>query len=89
MVSTYKIVLVRRHVTKLDPAFAATTEQLWIETSEGPHGTLEKLIVKAKRIGSEPSSHSAAHPVPHPVVCHQPANAGGVVSPEGLEPSTR
>lgn len=70
VVSTYEIVMVRRHVTKLDPAFAATTEQLWIQTSEGPHGTLEKLIVKAKRIGSQPSSHSAAHPVPHPVVCH-------------------
>jgi sortase (surface protein transpeptidase) len=70
VVSTYKVVMVRRRVTKLDPAFTATTEQLWIETSEGPHGTLEKLIVKAKRIGSEPSSHSAAHPAPHPVVCH-------------------
>ncbi len=70
VVSTYRIVMVRRHVTKLDPAFAATTEQLWIQTSEGPRGTIPKLIVKAKRTGSQPSSHSAAHPTPHPVVCH-------------------
>jgi hypothetical protein len=69
VVSTYVIVMVRRHVTSLDPAFAATTEQLWIQTSEGPRGTVGKLIVKAKRSGSQPSSHAAAHPAPHPVVC--------------------
>ncbi|MGZ8515054.1 MAG: hypothetical protein ACXWXA_08420 [Candidatus Limnocylindrales bacterium] len=70
VLSTYRIVMVRRHVATLNTAFTATTEQLWVETSEGPRGTREKLLVKAKRIGSEPSSHSAAHPVPHILVCH-------------------
>jgi hypothetical protein len=69
LLSTYKIVRVRRHVTTLDGAFTATTEQLWVETSEGPRGTHEKLILVAKRIGSVPSSHAAAHPTPHPIAC--------------------
>jgi hypothetical protein len=70
VMSTYIVVFVRRHVTTLDAAFAATTEQLWVQTSEGPHGTVGKLVIKAKRIGSKPASHAAAHPAPHPVVCH-------------------
>jgi hypothetical protein len=62
LLSTYKIVRVRRHVTSLDGAFTATTERLWVDTSEGPRGTHEKLILVASRIGSVPSSHAAAHP---------------------------
>jgi hypothetical protein len=69
LVSTYKIVKVRRHVTTLDGVFAAATEQLWVETSEGPRGSRGKLIVVAKRVGSQPATHSAAHPAPHPLVC--------------------
>ncbi len=69
IVSTYKIVRVRRHVTTLVGVFSATTEQLWVQTSEGPHGTRQKLIVVARRIGSAPSTHAAAHPAPHPLNC--------------------
>jgi len=69
LASTYKIVRVRRHVTNLDGAFTATTEQLWVETSEGPRGTHEKLIIVAKRTGTLPSTHTAAHPTAHPLVC--------------------
>jgi hypothetical protein len=67
--STYEIVKVRRHVTSLDGVFGIKAEQLWIQTSEGPRGTREKLIVVAKRIGSVASDHASAHPTPHPVVC--------------------
>ena len=70
ILSTYKIVRVSRHVTTLDGAFAATTEQLWVQTSEGPHGTVGKLVVKAKRVSSVPSSRASAHPTPRPLVCH-------------------
>jgi hypothetical protein len=70
LVSTYKIVRVRRHVTTLDGAYTARTEQLWVQTSEGPHGTRGKLIVVAKRTGSAPTTHAAANPVPHPKICH-------------------
>ncbi len=69
VLSTYQIVKVRRHVTTLDGVFAVTGEQLWIQTSEGPRGTTQKLIVVAKRISSVASTHAAAHPTPRPIVC--------------------
>lgn len=69
LVSTYKITRVRRHVASLDGVFDIGLEQLWIQTSEGPRGTVAKLIVVAKRTGSEPASHQSAHPAAHPVVC--------------------
>jgi hypothetical protein len=69
LVSTYEITRVRRHVTSFAGAYEATTEQLWLQTSEGPHGTRGKLIVVAKRLGSEPVIGAAAHPTPHPKVC--------------------
>jgi hypothetical protein len=70
LLSTYRIVRVRRHITTFAGAFSATTEQLWVQTSEGPHGTPGKLIVVAKRVSSQPATHAAAHPRPHPLVCH-------------------
>lgn len=69
LVSTYQITRVRRHVTSLDGVFSIGPEQLWIQTSEGPRGTVGKLIVVAKRTGSVAASYEAAHPTPHPVVC--------------------
>ena len=69
LVSTYRITAVRRHVRSLDGVFGIGTEQLWIQTSEGPRGTVAKLIVVAKRIGYAAADHEAAHPTPHPVVC--------------------
>jgi hypothetical protein len=69
LVSTYRITRVRRHVTTLDGVFGIGPEQLWIQTSEGPRGTLAKLIVVAKRIGYAAADHDAAHPAPHPVRC--------------------
>jgi sortase (surface protein transpeptidase) len=69
LVSTYRITRVRRHVSSLDGVFDIGQEQLWIQTSEGPRGTVGKLIVVAKRVSYEASSHEAAHPTPHPVVC--------------------
>ena len=70
LVSIYQITRVRQHTTTLDGVFGVGTEQLWIQTSEGPHGTVGKLIVVAKRTGYEAATHEAAHPTPHPVVCH-------------------
>jgi len=69
LVSTYEITRVRRHVTSLDGVFGSGAEQLWIQTSEGPRGTVAKLIVVAKRIGYAAATAEDAHPVPHPVVC--------------------
>lgn len=69
VLSTYRIDRVRRHVTSLDGIFAVTREELWIQTSEGPRGTTQKLILVAHRIGSVPASYAASHPSPHPIVC--------------------
>ena len=69
LVSTYRITRVRRHVTTLDGVFDVGAEQLWIQTSEGPRGTVGKLIVVAKRTGYEAASQEESHPTPHPVRC--------------------
>ena len=69
LVSTYRIVRVRRHVATLDGVFAIRPEQLWIQTSEGPRGTVGKLIVIATRVASQAAAHDASNPTPHPVVC--------------------
>ncbi len=69
VLSAYQIIRVRRHVTTLDGIFGITSEQLWLQTSEGPNGTREKLIIIARRLGSLTSDHASAHPTPHPIIC--------------------
>lgn len=65
----YDITEVRRHQTTLSDAANATTEQLWLQTSEGPHGTIPKLQVVAEPLSQEAADPADAHPVPKPVVC--------------------
>ncbi len=65
----YEISEVRRHETSLADAVNADHEQLWLQTSEGPHGTVGKLQVIAEPLSQEASDHASAHPKPHPVVC--------------------
>jgi hypothetical protein len=65
----YEITEVRRHQLDLDDAVAATTEQMWLQTSEGPKGTRPKTQVVARFLSTGPANHEAAHPVPKPVVC--------------------
>jgi hypothetical protein len=69
MVFLYEITQVRRHQLNLDDAQAATTEQLWLQTSEGPRGTKEKTQVVAMPLSSGPADAKDAHPTPKPVVC--------------------
>ena len=69
LVYTYQITRVRRHVTNVDGVFGITNRQLWLQTSEGPRGTVAKLIVVAKPIGVASTSYAAAHPTPKPVYC--------------------
>lgn len=66
----YYVVEVRRHTLSLDSAFAASTEQVWLQTSEGPIGTIPKLQVVADFLIAEPADPAEAHPTPHPKVCH-------------------
>jgi hypothetical protein len=65
----YDITEVRRHQTSLTDAANATTEQLWLQTSEGPHGTIPKLQVVAEPLSQEAADPADAHPAAKPVVC--------------------
>ena len=65
----YEITEVRRHQLDLDDAVAATDEELWLQTSEGPKGTRPKTQVVARFLSTGPADHDAAHPVAKPRVC--------------------
>jgi hypothetical protein len=66
----YTITEVRRHTRNLDDAINTTTERLFMQTSEGPNGTIPKLQVVADYLSSAPADPVAAHPKAHPRVCH-------------------
>jgi hypothetical protein len=66
----YEISEVLRHQTTLERPIAAETEELWLQTSEGPRGTVPKLQVVATPLTSGPVDDPAeAHPSPRPVTC--------------------
>ena len=67
---TYQVIKVLRHVYNVPAALPATTSQeVWLQTSEGPYGTYNKLFVVARRIAATTVSFAAAHPIPRPLVC--------------------
>lgn len=65
----YEITDVYPHQLTLDRAFSATEEELWLQTSEGPHGTPGKTQVLAKPLSVGSADPKDAHPTPHPLVC--------------------
>jgi hypothetical protein len=66
----YEITEVRRDQRNLDDAQDATTEQLWLQTSEGPHGTPGKTQVIAMPLDVQPADPpSDAHPKAKPRNC--------------------
>jgi hypothetical protein len=65
----YKITEVHRHTLDLKDAFAARTERLWMQTSEGPAGHEPKLQVVADYLSNAKADPSDSHPAPHPRVC--------------------
>lgn len=65
----YEIGQVKLHQLNLDVAAGATTEQLWLQTSEGPKGTPGKTQLLANFVAVVGADHKAAHPTPHPVTC--------------------
>jgi Sortase domain len=68
-VFTYEIRQVRRHVLTLGQALSETHAALYLQTSEGPHGTPQKLQVVARLLSSRPAPGAAAHPKAWPVEC--------------------
>lgn len=65
----YEIVDVRRDQRDLDDAIGADSEELWLQTSEGPRGTPGKTQVIAAPLSVEAADPADAHPEPDPVVC--------------------
>ncbi|MDO8484255.1 MAG: hypothetical protein Q7S35_04855 [Candidatus Limnocylindrales bacterium] len=65
----YEITEVRRHQLDLDDAINASSEELWLQTSEGPKGTPGKTQVIALPISQEAADPAEAHPEPKPLVC--------------------
>ena len=53
----------------LDTALAATSEELWLQTSEGPKGTPGKTQLRAFLLSVGAADPKDAHPKPKPVVC--------------------
>lgn len=65
----YQISEVHRHTTDLNDAFAANTEEVFLQTSEGPAGTIPKLQVIATFVSSTKVDPKDAHPAAHPRIC--------------------
>lgn len=65
----YEIVDVRRDQRDLDDALAADSEELWLQTSEGPRGTPGKTQVIAEPLSVEVADPADAHPEADPVEC--------------------
>jgi hypothetical protein len=66
---TYQVVEVRLDQRTLTDAINATTEQMWLQTSEGPKGTPGKTQVIATPLTVGDADHEAAHPEAKPVNC--------------------
>ena len=70
LVFSYQVTEVRLHQLNLTDAVNATSEEMWLQTSEGPKGTPGKTQLKAIPIGLPlPADHAAANPVAKPVNC--------------------
>jgi len=65
----YKIAHVHRHTLNLDEAFATKTEEVFLQTSEGPKGTVPKLQVIATFVSVTTTDWASSHPVPRPRRC--------------------
>jgi hypothetical protein len=72
----YVITKVLRHVaaaSAFDAPFAAKTDEVWLQTSEGK-GAQPKLQVVADLLSQEAADHDVANPTPHP---HAPTVVAG------------
>jgi hypothetical protein len=68
----YEIREVRLHVASvawLDDALTASRQELWLQTSEGPKGTIGKTQVRALPISVGDAGYKESHPKAKPVAC--------------------
>jgi hypothetical protein len=69
-VFSYEVIDVRLHQKSLDDAVDAISEELWLQTSEGPRGNdlgLTQVLAVPLTVG--PADPLDAHPEAEPVVC--------------------
>ena len=66
---TYRIAKVLPHQLSLKAPFAVRSDQLWLQTSEGPRGTPGKTQVVANPVSVTPADHAASHPRAQRVRC--------------------
>jgi hypothetical protein len=66
---TYQVTRVLRHQFVLPNLWSLKSQQVWLQTSEGPYGTKNKLMVVAQLVSVTTVSHEAAHPSARPIVC--------------------
>lgn len=65
----YRIADVRVHQTKLRDAARAKTDEVWLQTSEGPKGTRGKTQLRAVLVSVDAATEREAHPASRPVTC--------------------
>jgi len=65
----YRITRVLPHQLTLKGALAVRQDQLWLQTSEGPHGTPGKTQVVAEPVSVSPADSADAHPKVRIVRC--------------------
>jgi hypothetical protein len=73
MVFLYEVSKIVLHVpydTGLEDAIAATSDEVWLQTSEGIGSTFPKLQIVARPLSSGPADPAEAHPTPKPRACH-------------------
>ena len=66
---TYQITQVRRHQYVIPDIWSLAGSQVWLQTSEGPYGTYNKLMVIARPISVATASYADSHPTARPIVC--------------------
>lgn len=72
MLFLYEVTRVVRHVpfdTGLDDALAATTDQVWLQTSEGIGTRFPKLQIVGMPLSNGPADPAKAHPSAKPRAC--------------------
>jgi hypothetical protein len=65
----YEVTRVLRHQSSLDIAYQSKDEQLMLQTSEGPRGTIGKTMLIARPLSVGPADPALANPTPRPVAC--------------------
>lgn len=69
MMHTYRISEVLPHQLSLNGAIDARSDELWLQTSEGPHGTPGKTQLVATPVSVTAAGFAESHPKPRIVRC--------------------